>query len=57
MKLLVFEDLFLGVDEDGDKVFKVMFCLFLGEDNLCSIYDVRFKVCCEFLYIDCKKIY
>ncbi|HGD9461292.1 TPA: YkgJ family cysteine cluster protein, partial [Streptococcus agalactiae] len=35
MKLSAFEDLFLGVDEDGDKVFKAMPCPFLGEDNLC----------------------
>lgn len=30
MKLSAFEDLFLGVDEDGDKVFKAMPCPFLA---------------------------
>lgn len=30
MKLSAFEDLFLEVDEDGDKVFKAMPCPFLG---------------------------
>lgn len=57
MKLSAFEDLFLGVDEDGDKVFKAMPCPFLGEDNLCSIYDVRPKACREFPHTDRKKIY
>ena len=37
MRLLVFEDMYLRVDEDNDKVFKSIPCPFLGEDNLCSI--------------------
>lgn len=45
MRLPVFEDMYLRVDEDNDKVFKSMPCPFLGEDNLCSIYDVRPKAC------------
>ncbi|MER0123643.1 YkgJ family cysteine cluster protein [Streptococcus sp. ZJ93] len=57
MKLPVFEDLYLKVDEDGDKVFQAMPCPFLGEDNLCSIYDVRPKACREFPHTDRKKIY
>ncbi|MBF0779061.1 YkgJ family cysteine cluster protein [Streptococcus cuniculi] len=57
MKLSVFEDLYLKVDEDGDKVFQAMPCPFLGEDNLCSIYDIRPKACREFPHTDCKKIY
>ncbi|HGH7827229.1 TPA: YkgJ family cysteine cluster protein [Streptococcus agalactiae] len=57
MKLSAFEDLFLEVDEDGDKVFKAMPCPFLGDDNLCSIYDVRPKACREFPHTDRKKIY
>jgi Fe-S-cluster containining protein len=39
MKLGVFEDMYLRVDEDGDKVFQSMPCPFLGDDNLCTIYD------------------
>lgn len=57
MRLPVFEDLYLHVDEDGDKVFKAMPCPFLGADNLCSIYDVRPKACREFPHTDRKKIY
>ena len=57
MKLSAFEDMYLEVDEDGDKVFKSMPCPFLGDDNLCSIYDVRPKACREFPHTDRKKIY
>ncbi|CRH88925.1 Flagellin N-methylase [Chlamydia trachomatis] len=57
MKLSTFEEMYLEVDEDGDKIFKSMPCPFLGEDNLCSIYDVRPKACREFPHTDRKKIY
>ncbi|SFR64538.1 hypothetical protein SAMN05216416_0480 [Streptococcus equinus] len=57
MKLGVFEDMYLRVDEDGDKVFQSMPCPFLGDDNLCTIYDVRPKACREFPHTDRKKIY
>ncbi|HHF7036739.1 TPA: YkgJ family cysteine cluster protein [Streptococcus mutans] len=57
MRFPVFEDMYLRVDEDNDKVFKSMPCPFLGEDNLCFIYDVRPKACREFPHTDRKKIY
>ena len=57
MRLPVFEDMYLRVDEDSDNVFKSMPCPFLGEDNLCSIYDIRPKACREFSHTDRKKIY
>lgn len=57
MKLPAFEEAFLRTDEDGDKVFQAMSCPFLGDDNLCSIYDVRPKACREFPHTDRKKIY
>ncbi len=57
MKLPVFEEMYLRVDEDGDKVFQAMPCPFLGGDNLCSIYDARPKACREFPHTDRKKIY
>ena len=57
MRLPVFEDMYVRVDEDNDKVFKSMPCPFLGEDNLCFIYDVRPKACREFPHTDRKKIY
>ena len=57
MKLPAFEEMYLKTDEDGDKVFKAMPCPFLGEDNLCSIYDIRPKACRAFPHTDRKKIY
>ncbi|ASL35101.1 Fe-S-cluster oxidoreductase [Streptococcus iniae] len=57
MKLSAFENMFLQIDEDGDKIFQSMPCPFLGEDNLCSIYEVRPKACREFPHTDRKKIY
>ena len=57
MRIPVFEDMYLRVDEDNDKVFKSMPCPFLGEDNLCSIYDIHPKACREFPHTDRKKIY
>ena len=57
MKLPAFEEMYLQVDEDGDKVFKSMPCPFLGPDNLCDIYDVRPKACAAFPHTDRKKIY
>ena len=57
MNLGKFEDTYLRVDEDGDKVFQCMPCPFLGDDNLCSIYPIRPKACREFPHTDRKKIY
>jgi Fe-S-cluster containining protein len=57
MKLGQFEETYLLVDEDGDKIFQCMPCPFLGADNLCDIYDVRPKACREFPHTDRKKFY
>lgn len=35
-------------DEDHDIVFKNVPCVFLGEDNYCSIYEVRPESCREY---------
>lgn len=52
MKESVFIDRFLRVDEDGDFVVKSTPCPFLGEENKCSIYDVRPSDCARFPYTD-----
>ncbi|MDT8415869.1 MAG: YkgJ family cysteine cluster protein [Flavobacteriaceae bacterium] len=52
-----FEDTYLKVDEDGDKVLQQVPCTFLGADNYCSIYDVRPKACREYPHTDRKKFY
>jgi uncharacterized protein len=45
-----FIETYLRVDEDGDYVVKTKPCPFLGEDNHCSIYDVRPSDCERFPY-------
>lgn len=50
----VFIDTYLRVDEDNDHVLQGVPCTFLGEDNYCSIYDVRPKACREYPHTDRK---
>ena len=52
MKESVFIDTYLNLDEDGDYVGKNQPCAFLGEDNFCSIYEVRPSDCKRFPYTD-----
>lgn len=47
-----FRDTYLKVDEEGDSVMKTMPCSFLGDDNYCSIYEVRPTDCVRFPYMD-----
>ena len=48
----VFIDRFLRMDEDGDYVVTQKPCPFLGENNMCDIYDVRPSDCARFPYTD-----
>ena len=57
MKVVDFENKFLRVDEDHDKVLQNLPCWFLNNDNTCSIYEVRPKACREFPHTDRKKLY
>lgn len=57
MKPAQFEANYLRIDEDNDWVLQLVPCAFLGEDNACSIYDVRPKACREFPHTDRPKIY
>lgn len=57
MKPADFEKIYLRTDEDQDKVLRNLPCIFLMEDNYCSIYDVRPKACREYPHTDHKKIY
>jgi len=43
---------YLRIDEEGDFVFKSMPCPFLGDDNYCSIYEVRPRACKAFPHTD-----
>ncbi len=47
-----FIDAYLTIDEEGDYVGKQTPCAFLGEDNYCSIYEVRPSDCKRFPYTD-----
>ena len=57
MKAVDFEQKFLKIDEDQDKILQNLPCWFLDADNTCSIYEVRPKACREFPHTDRKKIY
>lgn len=48
---------YLRVDEDNDHVLQSVPCTFLGEDNYCSIYDVRPKACREYPHTDRRKFH
>jgi len=52
MKESAFIDAYLRLDEDGDYVAKTAPCPFLGQDNYCSIYEVRPSDCERFPYTD-----
>lgn len=52
MKEGEFIQLYLNLDSDGDYVVKSSPCPFLGEDNFCSIYEVRPSDCHRFPYTD-----
>ena len=43
---------YLQLDEDGDYVVRSKPCPFLGQDNYCSIYEVRPSDCERFPYTD-----
>ena len=43
-----FEDKYIVVDEDGDRVINASPCPFLEEDNKCRIYEVRPSACRQY---------
>ena len=43
-----FTEKYLQIDEERDYVLQTVPCTFLGEDNSCSIYEVRPKACREY---------
>jgi uncharacterized protein len=47
-----FQSQFLRVDEEGDWVLQSVPCPFLGENNACSVYDIRPKACREYPHTD-----
>ena len=55
LKAQIFIEKYLKIDEESDYVLQQVPCSFLGEDNYCSIYDVRPKACREFPHTNRKK--
>jgi len=52
MKEGTFIETYLTLDNEGDYVVKSTPCPFLGDDNLCTIYDIRPSDCHRFPYTD-----
>ena len=50
----VFTETYLRMDEEGDFVLKSLPCVFLGNDNYCSIYEIRPKACKEYPHTNMK---
>jgi Fe-S-cluster containining protein len=46
-----FLDQYVTTDAFGDKMFASTPCAFLGEDNLCTVYEDRPKACKDFPYL------
>jgi Fe-S-cluster containining protein len=48
---------YLFMDEDGDYVHKGPPCPFLGQDNYCSVYEVRPDACRQYPHTDRKRFH
>jgi len=57
MKEASFIQQYLKMDEESDYVLQKSPCFFLGEDNKCSIYDVRPLACREYPHTDRKNMF
>jgi Fe-S-cluster containining protein len=56
IKPAAFYDSYLTQDEDNHWVFPSMPCPFLGEDNYCSVYEVRPKACAEYPHTEGRQV-
>jgi uncharacterized protein len=54
MKPGAFVNAYLRIDEDNDYVLQQVPCPFLGNDNYCSIYEVRPKACSSYPHTDMR---
>jgi hypothetical protein len=57
MRPSLFTEKYLHIDEDNDWVLNSSPCAFLGEDNYCSIYEVRPKACREYPHTNRKNMH
>ena len=51
-----FTNQYLRVDEDGDHVFKKMPCVFIDENNYCTVYSHRPAACREYPHTQQKQV-
>ncbi len=56
MRVSNFTDQYLHMDEERDWVLNTAPCAFLGDDNYCTIYDVRPKACRDYPHTDRKNM-
>lgn len=52
-----FIEQYLRIDEENDYVLQQVPCPFLGNDNYCSIYEIRPKACREYPHTNRKKFH
>lgn len=52
-----FAERYLNLDHEGDYVLKSSPCVFLQDDNKCSVYEDRPKACREYPHTDRKKMH
>jgi Fe-S-cluster containining protein len=57
MKPSQFVEAYLYLDDEEDYVLQQAPCPFLGDDNYCSIYDIRPKACRDYPHTQRKNIY
>ena len=51
-----FSDKYLTINNDGNYALDATPCLFLKEDNYCSIYEIRPKACASYPHTDTRNI-
>lgn len=51
-----FSDTYLEMNEDDNYVLKTTPCLFLQEDNKCSIYEIRPQACASYPHTNTRKV-
>lgn len=54
MSVEEFHEKYVTMAVFDEKILKTQPCVFLGEDNTCSVYDDRPKVCRDFPYLHAK---
>ncbi len=57
MKVPVFIQTYLKIDDEGDYVLQESPCAFLGADNKCIVYESRPKACREYPHTNRKRMY